>query len=264
MTSNLPHSPIILPAITTQPRSLKSVSILSLALALSVLGGCKSSESNNKITSDSPVNAPAATHPAVERQPETTTVEPNVDSSQQTATDQINPKVDKSDNKQQQITQLAKEIESQLASHNYQAITPYIHPIKGVRFSMYAYVQKDSDKVFNQAQFEQYLQASRVKFTWGAKDGTGDIYLTSLPDYLADWVDNAEYDPKSASFNEFQGSGNSLNNLKAAYPNADFVEFYFPGTKQYEGIDWRSLRLVFETYQGQYYLVGIINDQWTV
>jgi hypothetical protein len=42
------------------------------------------------------------------------------------------------------------------------------------------------------------------------------------------------------------------------------VEYYFPGFDlQLQGMDWRSLRLVFTLYDNTWYLVGIIHDQWT-
>ena len=63
-------------------------------------------------------------------------------------------------------------------------------------------------------QFATYLQQSRIKFTWGAKDGSGELYITTLPDFLNNWVAAEQYEVKSATFNKFQGSGNSLNNLK--------------------------------------------------
>ena len=55
-----------------------------------------------------------------------------------------------------------------------------------------------------------------------------------------------------------------INNVNEAYPNSDVVDFYYKGSDKYDGIDWRGMRLVFEDYQGKRYLVGIINDQWTV
>ena len=168
-------------------------------------------------------------------------------------------------NKETQVLQQAKQIKDDLAAGNYEALTPYIHPVKGVRFSMYAYIHKDADKVFRREQFTTYLQQSRVKFTWGAKDGTGDLYITTLPNFLDHWVAAQQYDFKDATLNQFQGSGNSLNNLKEVYPNADFVEFYHSGKNpEYQGMDWRAMRLVFEEYQGKSYLVAIVNDQWTV
>ncbi|MDO5767918.1 MAG: hypothetical protein Q4P13_00310 [Psychrobacter sp.] len=188
--------------------------------------------------------------------------------SNQTAVSPSSDKVQTTINQQaqQQVTQIANQIKQSLLTNNYQAITPYIHPTKGVRFSMYAYVQKDKDKVFTPAQFEQYLKESRIKFTWGEKDGTGDLYITTLPDYLKHWASDGldKVDSDSISYNAFQSLGNSLNNLKKAYPDSDFVEFYFPGTDEYSGMDWRALRLVFEAYQGRNYLVAIINDQWTI
>ena len=98
-----------------------------------------------------------------------------------------------------------------------------------------------------------------------------------LPEYLDTWVNadnwvNAK-EPKQSnrhsngaylSINQFQGFGNSLNNLQDVYPDHNFVEFYYPGTDEYGGMDWYSLRLVFDDYQGKPYLVAIINDQWTI
>lgn len=165
---------------------------------------------------------------------------------------------------QQQIVQDAIYIKQALVYQNYAAIAPLIHPTRGVRFSMYAYVDPQTDKVFNRAQFEQYLKASRIKFTWGQKDGTGDIYITPLPNYLKVWVDGNKYKAIAPTLNTFQGYGNSLNNLTEIYPNANFVEFYYSGSEQYDGMDWRALRLVFEEYKGKRYLVAIVNDQWTI
>lgn len=165
---------------------------------------------------------------------------------------------------QQHLLQDAIYIKQLLAYQNYAAIAPLIHPTRGVRFSMYAYVDPKSDKVFSRAQFEQYLKASKIKFTWGQQDGTGDLYITPLPTYLQAWVNGNKYKAIAPTLNEFQGFGNSLNNLTEIYPNADFVEFYDAGTERYSGMDWRALRLVFEEYKGKRYLIAIINDQWTI
>lgn len=170
-----------------------------------------------------------------------------------------------SQSKEAQILHQAEQIQKYLANDNFQALTTFIHPTKGVRFSMYAYVHKDSDKVFSREQFATYLQQSQIKFTWGAKDGSGELHITTLPDFLNNWVAAEQYDFDHATFNKFQGSGNSLNNLKEAYPGTDFVEFYHSGKNpEYQGMDWRAMRLVFEEYQGKHYLIAIVNDQWTI
>lgn len=164
----------------------------------------------------------------------------------------------------QTLSQQALHIQRALASGDYAAITPDIHPTLGLRFSMYAYVHLESDKVFSRAQFSQYLKESRVKFTWGDLDGTGELLVTPLPKYLETWVDAKKFNTARITINEFESRGNMINNVMTAYPSAEVVDFYYKGSDQYDGIDWRGMRLVFDDYQGKRYLVAIINDQWTV
>ncbi|MGP4864169.1 hypothetical protein ACTXGK_08240 [Psychrobacter sp. T6-5] len=165
---------------------------------------------------------------------------------------------------QQTLKQQALRIQRALANKDFARITDDIHPTRGVRFSMYAYVRPESDKVFNRAQYAQYLQQSNIRFTWGEKDGTGDLLITPLPTYLDTWVDGKKFNDVNISVNKITNNSNSINNLKDIYQNSDVVEFYYKGTEEYAGMDWRVLRLVFDEYKGKRYLVAIINDQWTV
>ena len=166
---------------------------------------------------------------------------------------------------QTSFVETATLINTALSNQQYGLITPYIHPKKGVRFSMYAYVNPKKDKVFSQADFKKYLKQSRVKFTWGEKDGAENLYIETLPNYLNHWiVRQHEFQYAKPYINTFKGHGNSLNNLTEHYPNADFVEFYYQGTAHWDYMDWRVLRLVFETYEDRFYLVAIITDEWTI
>lgn len=168
-----------------------------------------------------------------------------------------------SDTSQQTLKQQALRIQRALANKDFNRITNDIHPTRGVRFSMYAYVRPETDKVFSREQFAQYLQQSKIRFTWGEKDGTGDLLVTPLPIYLDTWIDASQFNNANISINEFQHSGNMINNLKKIYPNSEVVEFYHKGSEEYSGMDWRIMRLVFEEYQGKRYLVAIVNEQWT-
>ena len=56
-----------------------------------------------------------------------------------------------------------------------------------------------------------------------------------------------------------------MNNVRAIYPKSIVVEYYYDGfDPQYEGMDWQSLRLVFESEADRWVLVGIIHDEWTI
>ena len=169
-----------------------------------------------------------------------------------------------SDISQQTLAQQALHIQQALAGKDYASIINDIHPTRGVRFSMYAYVHLDKDKVFSREQFAQYLNQSKVRLTWGELDGAGETLIVPLPVYLDTWIDAEKFDTARITANTFESRGNMINNVNEAYPNSDVVDFYYRGLDEYDGMDWRGMRLVFEEYQGKRYLVGIINDRWTV
>ena len=169
-----------------------------------------------------------------------------------------------SDMSQQTLRQQAMRIQRALANKDFSRITDDIHPTRGVRFSMYAYVHLDKDKVFSREQFAQYLNQSKIRFTWGELDGVGEELIVPLPEYLDTWIDGKKYNNARITVNTFESRGNMINNVNEAYPKSDVVDFHYKGSDKYDGIDWRGMRLVFDEYQGKRYLVGIINDRWTV
>ena len=147
------------------------------------------------------------------------------------------------------------------------AFSTMVHPDKGVRFSPYAYVrtQKDGDLVLTAERLKKGF-SDESKYTWGSYDGTGDQIRLTIEEYYRKFIYDLDFTeaPKVAQ-NQILGRGNTLNNLREAYPGAPFVEYHFPGLDpKYQGMDWRSLRLVFEQKDGVWYVVGIIHDQWTI
>ena len=168
----------------------------------------------------------------------------------------------KVDSEEKSIIDLNKEIVNLLKNKNYDKLSTYIHPEKGIHFSMYSFVS-DADKNFSKSDFEKYLHNDE-KFTFGHKDGSGAIYTVSLKDYLKDWVFKKDFGNGKINYNNFEGKGNSLNNIKEKYPNAQTVENYLAGTVEYSYMDWNSLIFIFEKIDNQYYLIAIANNQWTV
>jgi hypothetical protein len=55
-----------------------------------------------------------------------------------------------------------------------------------------------------------------------------------------------------------------IDNVQQVYPGASVVEYHFPGfDDQYEGMDWRSLRLVLaQNDNAEWTLYGVIHDEW--
>lgn len=166
-------------------------------------------------------------------------------------------------NKVEILKKTNDEILQALKNKDYKRFAEHIHPEKGVRFSMYAFVDPRGDKHFSKTDFEKYYPTKTI-FTWGTLDGSGDPYKATIQEFLGKWVFSKDFTGSLFSYNEIQGSGNSLNNIKEQYPKNDFTENFINGTEKYGEMDWKALRFVFEEFRGKYYLIAVINDQWTV
>ena len=151
-----------------------------------------------------------------------------------------------------------------LDDQNMNALASYIHPTNGVRFSPYTYVNLQDDLVFTDQQIVSLLQDTQL-YTWGSFDGTGDPIEFTFGDYYNRFIYDQDFaNPHMIGNNMEIGTSSMINNILQAYPNGTFVEFHFTGfDPQYMGMDWRSLRLVFEDVNGTWYLVGVVHDEWT-
>lgn len=169
-------------------------------------------------------------------------------------------------NKDSVLSATTKEVLTLFKDKNYAKLDSFIHPTEGIRFSPYATVEPGSDKKFTREEFLKLVTTDKnKKFTWGTADGSGDPIVLTPAAYFGKFVYDGNFlSPKRAGVNVVLGKGNSVNNLKQAYPNAEFTENYLDGTKKYGGMDWKSVRLVYKLENGRYYLVGIVHDQWTI
>lgn len=179
-----------------------------------------------------------------------------VDSSKNSNNDSI------SISKEESLKNINNKILETLKAKNYAQFSEYIHPDKGITFSMYSYLEAN-DKHFSKTEFEKFV-SSNIKFTWGEKDGSGESLILPIKKYLENWVFTEDFTESEYFQDEFKGSGNSLNNISEKFPNLHFTENYIPGTKKYGEMDWGSLIFVFEEFEGKNYLVGVINNFWTI
>jgi hypothetical protein len=162
---------------------------------------------------------------------------------------------------------ITKEILALIKNSDYFALVQYIHPVHGVRFSPYAYIDTNADQVLSKWKYEDaFKRKDYEKLNWGSYDGTGDVILLTAKDYFKRFVYDADFlNAEKTSLNQKFSPGNTPSNLEEIYPGCVYTESYFSGfDEKYSGMDWRALRLVYSFYEGKYYLVGIIHDEWTI
>lgn len=152
-----------------------------------------------------------------------------------------------------------------IKSKDLTGLSALVHPEKGLRLTPYPYVDLKVDQVFT-AQAVAGLAGDATVYQWGNYDGSGEPIKLSFNDYYQRFIYDHEFaGAQIIGNNHAIGMGNTLDNAQKAYPAGKFVEFYFAGfDPQYEGMDWSSLKLVFEQQNGTWYLVGIVHGQWTI
>ena len=190
------------------------------------------------LPTDTPALAP--TPPYTDVQPPTATLEPRAE-----------------------VAILAQQAVSALQNRDMDALAGLLSPGSGLRFSPYAFVT-DENLLFTPDQVRGLLTDATV-YLWGIQDGSGMPIDLTFADYYTQVLYRADFaSAPQISFNQRIGGANSIDNAAEYYPGSIIVEYYFPGSEQYGGMDFQSLRLVFQQVDGGWHLVGLINDQWTV
>jgi hypothetical protein len=163
------------------------------------------------------------------------------------------------------VERAARAIVELLRDRDFEALAGLVDPATGVRFSPYAYVEPDRDRTLSAAELEAGATDPTIRH-WGELDGSGDLIDMTIRQYFDRFVYDVDFaNAEEVGYDREIGRGNTINNAVEVYPQSTIVEFHFSGfNPDFDGMDWRSLRLVLRPVGGAWYLEGIIHDQWTI
>jgi len=163
---------------------------------------------------------------------------------------------------EERVRARAREVVVALKQRDVRALARIAHPDKGVRFSPYAFVHVDTDVVLASDEIENAFE-DRAKRLWGRYDGSGFPILLTFAEYYEEFIYDRDFAAaEHVSYDERLGVGNTIDNSLEVYPAGHVVEYHFPADEG--SLNWSSLRLVFEEKDGEWYLVGVIHDEWTI
>ena len=161
------------------------------------------------------------------------------------------------------LEEAADQVIQALAVQDLESVAAFVHPQQGVRFSPYAYIHEEH-QVFMAEDLAGLMPSEQV-FIWGSYDGSGEPIDLTFEEYFEEFIYSSDFaNADQVAVNERLGQGNTINNIEEFFPEASYVEYYIPGTEEYGGMDWESLRLVFLQEDGVWMLVGIVHDEWTI
>lgn len=246
----------------------KNPLLVAAFLAL-ILAGC-SEKTGNSGTIDIPnaespmteTSSPSWIEPSAtassESTPTSASKPSNTSNDNNTSTSEASP------DKQAELKDIGQKVVEILRERDLRSLAEWIDPEQGLRFSPYSYINKDSDLIFKADELPTFNDTN--KLLWGSEDGSGDPIELTFRDYYDKFVYKYDFaDAPNVSVNKIMGLGNAEFNGTEIYPNASYIEFHFPGfDKEFDGMDWQSLVLVFVPYNEEWKLTAIVHGQWTI
>jgi hypothetical protein len=161
----------------------------------------------------------------------------------------------------------ARQMVELIAKRRIDEIAKHVHPHNCVLLSPYGYIDRDSAITLSAKELSEAWRLNS-SFNWGFYDGSGEPIQTSIQMFFDEFIYAVDYrKTDKVSVNKPLGLGNTINNIHSQFPDAVYVEFHFAGfSPQFDGMDWRSLRLVLEAKPDVdgWWLVALVNDQWTI
>jgi hypothetical protein len=150
-----------------------------------------------------------------------------------------------------------------LDNNKLTTFSDHFHPIKGCKFVPYTFIS-DEHLNFSSQSFQNELSQNK-KLHWGMYNGSGEAIDLTIQDYFKQFVydENFKNNSTEIHINSDLEFSNSLNNILDFFPESDYIELYYEGTKEHEGMDWSSLLFYIEQFKDTYYLVAVVHNQWT-
>ena len=160
------------------------------------------------------------------------------------------------------ITARAREVLLAIKNLDLRKLSDFVHPQRGVRFSVYAWVDR-SDKWLSRQQVRNLARRDR-RSVWFEVDEVGTPMRMTTKEYLSKYVYEHDYlKATRVSYNTQHKRTNTIPNVLDYYPRAIVVEYYEPNPDPNER-GWDTLWLVFEKAGSEWYLVAVVKDSPTI
>ena len=152
-----------------------------------------------------------------------------------------------------------------ISNEDAETIASIVHPGQGIRISPDMNVTQESI-VLKPKDIKEHLNDEK-KFKWGIEDGTGDPIVLTLNEYLQTRAEifSGVTDVLTGDIATIGKRRSSAPNTTATFFASDvLVVSYRIQASHPENHDWQTLWMVFRQKNGVWFLVGLVNDQWTI
>lgn len=161
------------------------------------------------------------------------------------------------------VADTALQVLNTLRDGDMVALSPWVHPEKGITFAPETYI---SDIAPNfSADATAQLWDDTMTYLWGRRAGSGEEILLDYRAFYEEFLFSADFlfaDAVGYDTNIMEGG--AIDNSRDIFPDSQFVEYHFDGfDPDFGGLDFRTLRIVLELFDGRYYAVAVVNNEWS-
>lgn len=152
-----------------------------------------------------------------------------------------------------------------LKNKDFKKVASFMSADEKLVFSPYCYV-KSEYLSFSKSEVENF-STDLKRYNWGTYNGVSPTKIDmTFSDYYNEFIYDQDFaQAEKISYNQILGKGNMINNIQSFFPNSIIVEYHFSGfEEELEGMDWKSLRLVFVKVGDEWFLKAIVHDTWTI
>ncbi|SFV90850.1 hypothetical protein MNB_SV-4-652 [hydrothermal vent metagenome] len=135
----------------------------------------------------------------------------------------------------------------------------YVHPLKGVVMSWHVHFGGENDIRFKREDIQNIQKRRDQKRFWGYTYGKGDEVYMSLFEYMAKLTKPLNIISQTVQLKTLKGF--------VCPPQTEckgYEVFWRDENTKTPEYDWQGLVMIFERYQGKWYVVGLLRDRWTI
>ena len=156
----------------------------------------------------------------------------------------------------------AAAVASSIYAGDYSALSSWVSQESGLMFVPFSTIEFDRCLVFTPIEVKGFAD-SKNTYLWGVEPGTGARLERTPAQFMDETLRTLDYSQASAvGFRRVMKTGNAPENVTEAFPDAYFVDFYYPPSEQ-GGTDWSSLKVVFANENGRLRLIALVRGVYT-
>jgi hypothetical protein len=171
--------------------------------------------------------------------------------------------------KQPGVAEHAKDVFNLLAENNMSELASLVHPEKGLLFAPYLQLTwnpmtEETEPVTFEAEAIPELLHDQTVYHWGYGGGSGLPIEMTPQEYFNDYV-YTQQEPDAVYVNQQNLTAPEFftENIRGMFPDAHMVQYSFHETVPGEDLSWVHVTLIFEPYNNEWKLVGILHNAWT-